>query len=334
METECLVPLAGLLQAESGQVVLAGDPKQLGPILRSPFALNYGMGVSLLERMMKDFSLYQKHEGVFNNHYVTKLLHNYRSHPAILKIPNELFYDEELLVSADEILRNSYCRWEHLPKKDFPLIFHGVTGVDEREASSPSFFNVAEVEVLMEYVKKLLQTHGKKGLATISPRDIGIIAPYRKQVQKIRKALEKVGKDFKFKDMNALKVGSVEEFQGQERRVIMVSTVRSSPNYAEVDKQFNLGFVKNEKRFNVAVTRAQALLIVVGNPRVLNKDPTWARFIQYCQDEGGYTGFVQAEEDEDVVMRLAALYIDIEAQVETAESVVQQQLDPEWRNDL
>ncbi|XP_045911976.1 putative helicase mov-10-B.2 isoform X1 [Micropterus dolomieu] len=334
VETECLVPLAGLLQAESGQVVLAGDPKQLGPILRSPFALNYGMGVSLLERMMKDFSLYQKHEGVFNNHYVTKLLHNYRSHPAILKIPNELFYDEELLVSADEILRNSYCRWEHLPKKDFPLIFHGVTGVDEREASSPSFFNVAEVEVLMEYVKKLLQTHGKKGLATISPRDIGIIAPYRKQVQKIRKALEKVGKDFKFKDMNALKVGSVEEFQGQERRVIMVSTVRSSPNYAEVDKQFNLGFVKNEKRFNVAVTRAQALLIVVGNPRVLNKDPTWARFIQYCQDEGGYTGFVQAEEDEDVVMRLAALYIDIEAQVETAESVVQQQLDPEWRNDL
>ncbi|XP_070766164.1 putative helicase mov-10-B.2 [Enoplosus armatus] len=334
VETECLVPLAGLLQAESGQVILAGDPKQLGPILRSPFALKYGMGVSLLERMMTDFPLYLKNEGAFNNRFVTKLLHNYRSHPAILKIPNELFYDGELQVSADEILRNSYCRWEHLPKKDFPVIFHGVTGVDEREASSPSFFNVAEVEVLMEYVKKLLQTHGKRGLATISPRDIGIIAPYRKQVQKIRKALEKVGKDLTFKDMNKLKVGSVEEFQGQERRVIMVSTVRSSPNYVEIDKQFNLGFVKNEKRFNVAVTRAKALLIVVGNPRVLNTDPTWGRFIQYCRDEGGYTGFVQAEEDEDVVMRLAALYIDIDIQVETAESVVQQQLDPEWRNDL
>ena len=62
------------------------------------------------------------------------------------------------------------------------MIFHGVTGVDEREANSPSFFNVAEVEQLMEYVKKLLERHGRKGLYKISPKDIGIIAPYRKQV--------------------------------------------------------------------------------------------------------------------------------------------------------
>eukprot|EP00064_Thunnus_orientalis_P003812 superscaffoldBa00000326_g3823 len=255
-----------------------------------------------------------------------------RSHPAILKIPNELFYDGELQVCANE-LRNSYCRWEYLPKKDFPVIFHGVTGIDEREASSPSFFNRAEVEVLMDYVKKLLETQAKKGLATIKPQDIGIIAPYRKQVQKIRKALEKVGKDLKRTDMDDLKVGSVEEFQGQERRVILVSTVRSSRDYAEIDKQFNLGFVKNEKRFNVAVTRAKALLIVVGNPRVLNADPIWARFIQYCRDEGGYTGFIHAEEEEDMVARLAALCIQIVPEVETAESVVQQHLDPEWRND-
>lgn len=57
-----------------------------------------------------------------------------------------------------------------------------MTGIDEREATSPSFFNRAEVQVLMDYVKKLLQTAGKKGLATISPKDIGIITPYRKQV--------------------------------------------------------------------------------------------------------------------------------------------------------
>ncbi|XP_073326824.1 putative helicase mov-10-B.2 [Pagrus major] len=334
VETECLVPLAGLLCPESGQVVLAGDPKQLGPILRSPYAIKFGMGVSLLERIMTDFPLYQKNEGVYNNCFVTKLLHNYRSHPAILKVPNDLFYDGELQVCADEYLRNSYCRWEHLPKKDFPVIFHGVTGKDEREASSPSFFNVAEVEVLMDYVKKLLSTQGKKGLGTMSPRDIGIIAPYRKQVQKIRKALEKVGKNLPFKDMGGLKVGSVEEFQGQERRVIIVSTVRSSPDYTELDEKFNLGFVKNEKRFNVAVTRAKALLIVVGNPRVLSTDETWDTFIQYCKEEGGYTGFTPAEDIEDVEMRLSALYISIEAKVETAESVVQQLLDPEWRNDM
>ncbi|XP_040007922.1 putative helicase mov-10-B.2 [Xiphias gladius] len=288
-ETQCLIPLAGLLHAETGQVVLAGDPKQLGPILQSPFALKYGMGVSLLERMMNDFSLYQKDEGVFNNRFVTKLLRNYRSHPAILEIPNELFYERELLYHADKKMRNSCCNWEHLPERDFPLIFHGVSGVDEREASSPSFFNKAEVEVLMDYVKKLLQTQPKKGQSTISAADIGIIAPYRKQVQKIRMALEKVGNDLKIKDIHELKVGSVEEFQGQEKRVIMVSTVRSSRNY-DFDKQFNLGFVRNEKRFNVAVTRAKALLIVVGNPRVLNTDPIWNRFIQYCSDRRGCTG--------------------------------------------
>ena len=63
------------------------------------------------------------------------------------------------------------------------MIFHGVKGVDEREASSPSFFNVTEVEVLMEYVEKLLQKHAKKGQPAVSHSDIGIIAPYRKQVR-------------------------------------------------------------------------------------------------------------------------------------------------------
>lgn len=337
VETECIIPLAGLLDATAGQVVLAGDPKQLGPILRSPYALKYGMGVSLLERLMNNFSVYQKNaDGVFSKRFVTKLLRNYRSHPAILKIPNELFYDGELQACADEYARNFYCNWEELPKKNFPVIFHGVTGIDKREASSPSFFNVAEVEVLMDYVRKLLQAQGKKGVAKIAPRDIGIIAPYRKQVQKIRKALGKIGleKEFQFMSMENLKVGSVEEFQGQERRVILVSTVRSSPDYTEMDKKFNLGFVKNEKRFNVAVTRAKALLIVVGNPRILETDSTWARFIQYCRDEGGYTGFIRAEEDVDVFARLQALYISIEPTVETAESVIQQQLDPEWRNDM
>lgn len=64
----------------------------------------------------------------------------------------------------------------------FPLIFHGVMGKDEREANSPSFFNVSEIEVLVDYLTKLMETQGKKGLPKLSPKDIGIIAPYRKQV--------------------------------------------------------------------------------------------------------------------------------------------------------
>lgn len=74
--------------------------------------------------------------------------------------------------------------WQHcVIDQGFPLIFHGVMGKDEREANSPSFFNVSEIEVLIGYLKKLLQSHGKKGLPKLSASDIGIIAPYRKQVR-------------------------------------------------------------------------------------------------------------------------------------------------------
>ena len=77
-----------------------------------------------------------------------------------------------------------------------------------------------------------------------------MITPYRRQVQKIR---QKLRKDEKTKEVM---VGSTEEFQGQERRVIIVSTVRSTPQYVLTDKQYKLGFLQNPKRFNVAITRS------------------------------------------------------------------------------
>uniref|UniRef100_A0AAX7T4T4 RNA helicase n=1 Tax=Astatotilapia calliptera TaxID=8154 RepID=A0AAX7T4T4_ASTCA len=319
VEPECVIAIAGLLDAEKGQLVLAGDPKQLGPILRSPFAIEHGLGLSLLERLMRHNSLYQKNtDGHFDTRFVTKLLRNYRSHSAILKIPNELFYENELQVFADQWERETYCNWEYLPKKGFPVIFHGVMGKDEREANSPSFFNVSEIEVLIDYLTKLMETQGKKGLPKLSATDIGIIAPYRKQVEKIQKALRFVPALSRWSDLKELKVGSVEEFQGQERKIIMVSTVRSSINYVKMDRDFNIGFLSNEKRFNVALTRARSLLIVVGNPVILKKDPTWEKFISYCVKEKGYTGFdfSDVEEEDDIVSRLATLKINMDSECE------------------
>ncbi|XP_072537725.1 putative helicase mov-10-B.2 [Salminus brasiliensis] len=336
VESEAIIGMAGLLRAEAGQLVLAGDPKQLGPILRSPIAIQYGLGLSLLERLMTKNPLYQKGDTGFNTRYVTKLLRNYRSHRSILKIPNEMFYDGELQPCADEYSANLYCHWEHLPKKGFPLIFHGVQGKDERESNSPSFFNTTEISKVVDYLKMLLMSQGKKGIAKIAPKDIGIITPYRKQVEKLRKAIIKCDKELKvFKGIEELKVGSVEEFQGQERRVIIVSTVRSSSQYINIDADFNIGFLKNEKRFNVAMTRAKSLLIVVGNPIILSSDFSWSRFIQYCTDEGGYTGLNRAivEGPDEVIERLAALSIQMEDEVDTEESSIQQLVNPEWRNE-
>ncbi|NXO67527.1 SDE3 helicase, partial [Phainopepla nitens] len=307
VEPESVVAIAGLLapmdqetNPKGGQLVLAGDPKQLGPVLTSPLPIQHGLSTSLLERLMLHNPLYKKSSGGYDPQFITKLLWNYRSHEAILRIPNELFYDSELKVCKSDGLdiRNLYCTWGELPKKGFPIIFHGVCGEDQREAKSPSFFNTAEIEVLVYYLKKLLQSQGKGSCPTVSPKEIGIISPYRKQVEKIRKAITSLDPDLqKLPDISQLKVGSVEEFQGQERHVILISTVRSCSTYLQFDQTFRLGFLKNPKRLNVAITRAKALLIVVGNPTVLSKDHHWHRFLRYCKEEGGYTGYPYEDEN-------------------------------------
>lgn len=285
-EPECLIPLAGLVEAGSGQVVLAGDPKQLGPIVKSNTAKKYGMSVSLLERLLILFCGNGSIDGAFDNRLVTKLLVNYRSHPDILKVPNDLFYGGQLKPFGN---RKTYicCDWEGLPKMNFPVIFKEVTGSEEREARSPSFFNSAEVEILINYVQDLLQTKESDDSEKFKPEHIGIITPYRKQVKKIREQLEKC---IKHDSVDDLKVGTVEEFQGEERSIILVSTVRSKTESLQHDERFHLGFVTNEKRFNVALTRAKALLIVVGSPNVLEKSHCWKTFIEFCKKNGGFIG--------------------------------------------
>ncbi|XP_020627324.1 putative helicase MOV-10 [Orbicella faveolata] len=163
--------------------------------------------------------------------------------------------------------------WEQLPNKKFPMIFHAVYGKDEREEYSPSFFNIPEVDTIERYLKMLLDDNVRsRRLKHLKPEMIGIISPYKRQVQKIQKMIEK-------RRFGAgIKVGSVEEFQGQERRVIILSTVRSTnKEYLDMDRDFHLGFLDNPKRFNVAITRAQALLILIGNPDMLCMDTNWTR---------------------------------------------------------
>ncbi|KAM4583240.1 putative helicase mov-10-B.1 isoform 3-T3 [Fundulus diaphanus] len=330
-EPQCVIAIAGLLCSKKGQLVLAGDPKQLGPIVRSPYAIKHGLGLSLLERLMNR-KTYQD----LDSRFVTKLLQNYRSHAAILKIPNELFYNNELQVFADRWERETYCNWETLPQKGFPVIFHGVLGKDEREANSPSFFNVSEIETLVTYLNALDQTQGKTGLPKLSAKDIGIITPYRKQVEKIQKALKSLKTLNHWNDLKELKVGSVEEFQGQERKIIIISTVRSSLSYVKMDTDFNIGFLSNEKRFNVALTRAKSLLIVIGNPVILRKDPVWQKFINYCVEMKGYVGidFKNVEEEDLFEAKMASLRISDPKSPGGEMSAFQQHVDPGWKNEV
>ncbi|KAG8895451.1 hypothetical protein FRB99_000594, partial [Tulasnella sp. 403] len=112
--------------------------------------------------------------------------------------------------------------------------------------------------------------------------DIGIIAPYSAQGRKLRLRLkEKYG---------GIKVGSVEEFQGQERKVILITTVRSTREKVSHDLKYMLGFLINPRRLNVALTRAKALMIIVGNPHILGMDPLWKEFLTFVYRQGGFKG--------------------------------------------
>jgi helicase MOV-10 len=101
-----------------------------------------------------------------------------------------------------------------------------------------SYFNISEVAEVVKYAEKILDSKfcGQK----LRPADIGIVSPYRGQLSKIHRALER-------KKLGGISVGSVEEFQGQERRVIIISTVRSDPLKLQIDRKFRIGFVKEPK---------------------------------------------------------------------------------------
>ncbi|XP_063998494.1 RNA helicase Mov10l1 [Pogoniulus pusillus] len=281
-EPESLIPL-GLISEANGQVVLVGDPKQLGPVIKSQIALAFGLNISLLERLTSR-ELYLRDEdafstcGAYNPLLITKLVRNYRSHSALLALPSKLFYHKELQVCADNSVINSLLHWNKLPRKGFPLIFHGIRGNETREGRSPSWFNAAEAVQVMRYCCQLATSEN----AAVSVADIGVITPYHKQVEKIRFLLRSI-------DLADIKVGTVEMFQGQEYAVIILSTVRSQGGLLGDDRRC-LGFLSNPKRFNVAITRAKALLIVVGNPHVLVKDPCFCALLEYSVTNGVYVG--------------------------------------------
>jgi len=145
----------------------------------------------------------------------------------------------------------------------------------------------------------------------LEPDDIGIITPYYKQVymmsilSKILSFVKSLSSFFmkiiyikvvQIRDLllelnlKLPKISSVEGFQGQERKVIIISAVRSCNNLVDEDLKHSLGFVASPTRLNVAITRARALLIILGNPKLLVLDPYWRSLLTYCIDCGGYTG--------------------------------------------
>ncbi|KAI0290989.1 P-loop containing nucleoside triphosphate hydrolase protein [Russula brevipes] len=266
-------------------VILAGDPNQLGPVIKSPVSAKAGLRKSYLERLMLMREVYGLDTQVGKT--IAVLERNRRSHGAIIAWSNRYLYEDTLREYGNTHITYHLVHSNVLPKKGFPVVFHGLQGSEQHTEWSPSYFNVLEASTVRDYCVKLIGDPERK----IYPEEISVIAPYKSQVRAIRELL-KVAK------LSDISVGSVEEFQGQERKVIILATTRSDE---ESHPRKASGFLVNHQGMNVAITRAQALLIVIGDPELLGKDERWRTFLNYIKSRNGWTGKMHSWKPEEVV---------------------------------
>lgn len=266
MEAEVWIPLC--LLKPGGKSLFIGDHRQLGSVVHNPFASKMGLEVSILERLWTTLG----GGSVENSSRCFALIRSYRSHPSILRLFNTPVYGGMLRCDTE---RSRVNEFEDLGHRSNPVIFHHVEGHERKMADSPSWVNEDELEVVKGYVTQLIVERG------MSLDDIGIISPYRKQCSVIRAWLEK-------KQWQRVEVGTVEIFQGNERKAIVVSTVRSQRRGQELqtDMRYNIGFLGSFRRTNVALSRAKSLMIVVGNLQLLGQDETWMKVLREVSSMG------------------------------------------------
>ena len=264
VEPHTLIPLTKALAG-----VLVGDTKQLPPTVVSRDAVAIGLQRSLIERL----------ELLGVEPYL--LEEQYRMHPGLAAFSSVRFYDRRLksVPKPSERVAPNGVNW---PSKMIPLAFVEVKGEEMRAPDGNSIFNVQEAEECVRVVQKLLLSGDVKNAG-----DIGIIAPYAAQVRAISEEWNrKVTSDVKLKNTSVveadnpesakdeLEIRSVDGFQGREKEVIVLCTVRNN-------RQNQLGFVADPRRLNVAITRAKRGLIVLGHRDTLSTDQLWHKWLQF-----------------------------------------------------
>ncbi|XP_052250972.1 probable helicase with zinc finger domain isoform X2 [Dreissena polymorpha] len=268
LETELLIPLS--LAGPGTKVVLAGDPMQIGPEVYSKLGRKENFNVSMLERLDLTYA--------FNTQYKVKLCQNYRTTSAIIDFMSELFYDCQLEATENPP-----------PHPDVhALAFYVARGEDASlEIMNDGYYNVAEVKEIVERVEELKRTWPERHWGRYDQSKICVIAPYRAQILYLRSELKERG----FSKVNVERVNNV---QGKEFKVTIISTVRTRKEGMEDVEHVDLAFLSNPKFLVTAMTRAQSQVIVVGEPVTLSvigecRD-IWKRFIEVCHEHGSFHG--------------------------------------------
>ncbi|XP_010708289.1 protein ZGRF1 isoform X5 [Meleagris gallopavo] len=263
-EPTSLLPIA---RFQCEKLVLVGDPKQLPPTIQgSESTHDKGLEQTLFDRLC------------LMGHKTILLRTQYRCHPTISAIANELFYEGNLIDGVSEKERSPLLDW--LPT----LCFYSVSGLEQIERDN-SFYNMAEVHFTVKLIQSLIAS-GIHGSA------VGVITFYKSQMYKIQNLLRSIHSEaFPVK---AVQVSTVDAFQGAEKEIIVLSCVRTRQT----------GFTDSEKRMNVALTRAKRHLLIVGNLACLSKNRLYERVINHCKGrENGLQHVSQCEQQLNDILK-------------------------------
>lgn len=267
MEAEALMGIAGV-KSINCHVILSGDHKQLGPVIKNKRAASLGLDKSLMERLLLNKLFKVDDDGSYDTRLQIRLRRNYRSHPEIVGIYNQLYYDNQLIPMAPLQVVNKAANWSLLPTNgEFPILFCATYGKTEREHHSTSSFNLLEATAVDWFVKHLLKDGLGDGVQ-VMPDEIGIITPYLAQCKRLQNMLSW-----------DVEVGSVERYQGREKPIIIVSLVSSF---------MRPYFLSNPRRVNVLLSRAKDLMILIGNPESLSQNKDFQHIINKCKLRGTF----------------------------------------------
>lgn len=284
LEAACWIPMR-----RASRVILAGDHCQLPPTVKSIAALRAGLGKTLMERIAEN-----------KPEVVTLLKIQYRMNDEIMRFSSDWFYGGKV-ESAPQIKYRSVLDYDHpitwidTSNEEKQITIEGEDAPEDSASTSSSVsaanqnsdlnfkeqfvgesfgrINKAEAELTLLTLAEYFTKIGKQRV--LEERiDVGIISPYRAQVQYLKKLIKKY--EFFKPYRRLISVNTVDGFQGQERDVILISLVRSND-------EGQIGFLKDLRRMNVAMTRARMKLIILGNKDTMTKHPFYKKLWEYVE---------------------------------------------------
>ncbi len=253
LEAACWIPIR-----RATRVIFAGDHCQLPPTVKSFAALKAGLGTTLMERIVEN-----------KPEVVTLLRVQYRMNEQIMRFSSDYFY-KGMVESAPQI------KYRGILDYDTPMVWVDTSEMEGKEEFIGESFgrvNKTEAELTLDQLEQYFTKIGKQRV--LDERiDVGVISPYRAQVQYLRRLIQK--REFFKPYRRLITVNTVDGFQGQERDVILISLVRSND-------EGQIGFLRDLRRMNVAITRARMKLIILGDVPTMTRHPFYHQLYDYVK---------------------------------------------------